>query len=138
MNSKQKRRLTHSGENFNIDKQKLKLEAIDHKYQEDALFKHLKLLFLQTFNDHKINLEENFKGDVWFLKNSPNFEKLTDNNITVEGPYTEFQKILEDTSINKNNFAKLKINVKTFINEICKNILEANERMINAKEMMTH
>ena len=114
------------------------LEEAENLYREQPLYKHLKLLFFQIFSEHKLGPDATFDRNVWFLRHNKNFQKIAFDNITIEGPYTEFLKLLEDVSINGKNFSKMNINVKTFIDELCKQILEAIDRKNNAEELMSH
>jgi hypothetical protein len=107
----------------------------DNLETRDSIYKHLNLLFLQIFSDHNLTPDDIFDKNVWFLKRSSNFQKLNSENISIlEEPYNEFIKLLVNISLNGKNFSNMKINVKMFINEVCKELILANNIKNNSLE----
>jgi hypothetical protein len=107
----------------------------DDIVKRNPLYRHLNLIFLQIFSEHKLGPDDIFDKNVWFLYRSSIFKKIDARNNTLQDePYNEFFKLLKDASLNGENFPNMKINVRAFINEICIQLITAADLKNNSLE----
>jgi len=108
----------------------------DRSFERDPNYADLYSYFEKIFRSHYLSINDYFDGNVWFLSDDSEFYKnklntQTTPNTTINPEnYNLMHQILEENSVNKNDFKKLKVNVGIFINALIIELLKIQKQRI--------
>ena len=108
--------------------------------RQDACFKNLNLILTKLFQQHKYNLSDKFKKNVWFLKDNPIFQNQinSDNNFIEATEDDHLFRILRVISISGPQLNDLNVDVMRFINILSKSLQDSNLTKKNLQTMIKY
>lgn len=108
----------------------------DKNNEMDSKYRELQNYFEKIFRTHYLTFNDTFDGNVWFLSDDSEFYKnklnsQTTPNTTINPEnYNLMHQILEETSANRNDFKKLKVNVGVFVNALILELLKIQKQRV--------
>ena len=104
-------------------------------FESEPNYADLYSLFQKIFRGRFLSPNDYFDGNVWFLAGDSEFYKnrlntqTTPNTTINPETYNLMHQILEEHSVNKNDFKKLKVNVGVFINALVIELIKIKKQL---------